>query len=89
MKTMNALELADYVDFLYSELSYGYEVTGENLDEVADMLRQQQAEIEALKYWQDTWRPFLKQHLGVESCNGFCGEQECKENQANCKRINK
>jgi hypothetical protein len=86
---MNALELADYVDFLYSELSYGYEVTGENLDEVADMLRQQQAEIEALKYWQDTWRPFLKQHLGVESCNGFCGEQECKENQANCKRINK
>ena len=76
MKTMNALELADYVDFLYSELSYGYEVTGENLDEVADMLRQQQAEIEALQYWQDTWRPFLKQHRGVESCNGFCGEQE-------------
>jgi hypothetical protein len=86
---MNALELADYVDFLYSELSYGYEVTGENLDEVADMLRQQQAEIEALKYWQDTWRPFLKQHFGAETCNGFCGEQECKENQANCKRIKK
>jgi hypothetical protein len=20
-------------------------------------------------------------------CNGFCGEYECKENQANCKRI--
>ena len=24
-----------------------------------------------------------------ETCNGFCGEQECKENQANCKRIKK
>jgi hypothetical protein len=24
-----------------------------------------------------------------ENCNGFCGEQECKENQANCKRIKK
>ena len=59
------------------------------LEEAATMLRQQQAEIEALKYWQDTWRPFLKQHLGVESCNGFCGEQECKENQDNCKRIKK
>jgi hypothetical protein len=22
-----------------------------------------------------------------ETCNGFCGEYECKENQANCKRI--
>lgn len=22
-----------------------------------------------------------------KSCNGFCGEYECKENQANCKRI--
>ena len=31
-----------------------------------DMLRQQQAEIEALKNWQDTWRPFLKQHFGIE-----------------------
>jgi hypothetical protein len=23
------------------------------------------------------------------NCNGFCGEYECKENQANCKRIKK
>jgi hypothetical protein len=22
-------------------------------------------------------------------CNGFCGEYECKENQANCKRLKK
>ena len=59
------------------------------LEEAATVLHQQQAEIETLKYWQDTWRPFLKKHFGVESCNGFCGEQECKENQANCKRIKK
>jgi hypothetical protein len=23
------------------------------------------------------------------NCNGFCGVQECKENQANCKRLRK
>ena len=23
------------------------------------------------------------------NCNGFCGEYECKENKANCKRIKK
>jgi hypothetical protein len=23
------------------------------------------------------------------TCNGFCGKQECKENQDNCKRIKK
>jgi len=26
----------------------------------------QKSEIEALKHWQDTWRPFLKQHFGIE-----------------------
>jgi uncharacterized protein (DUF305 family) len=34
--------------------------------EAATMLRTQQAEIEALKHWQDTWRPFLKQHFGID-----------------------
>jgi len=24
-----------------------------------------------------------------KTCNGFCGEYECKENQANCKRLKK
>ena len=38
----------------------------DQLDQAATMLRQQQAEIEALKHWQDTWRPFLKQHFGIE-----------------------
>jgi hypothetical protein len=24
------------------------------------------SKFESLKYWQDTWRPFLKEHFGVE-----------------------
>jgi len=52
---MNANELADA---LQSSPPYG-------LDDAARMLRQQQAEIEALKHWQDTWRPFLKEHFGI------------------------
>jgi hypothetical protein len=24
------------------------------------------SKLESLKYWQDTWRPFLKEHFGVE-----------------------
>jgi len=71
---MNANELADEI----GSILYPY------CEEAATMLRQQQAEIEALKHWQDTWRPFLKKHFGI--CNGFCGEYECKENQSNCKR---
>ena len=31
-----------------------------------DKLAEMQAEIEALKDWQDTWRPFLRQHFGIE-----------------------
>ncbi len=71
---MNANELADEI----GSILYPY------CEEAAIMLRQQQAEIEALKHWQDTWRPFLKKHFGI--CNGFCGEYECKENQSWCKR---
>jgi uncharacterized protein (DUF305 family) len=60
---MNANELADYLDnsveaMLMSEQPH--------IDQAATMLRQQQAEIEALKHWQDTWRPFLKKHFGIE-----------------------
>jgi hypothetical protein len=32
---------------------------------------------------------WCKQWLEQKECNGFCGEYECKENQSNCKRINK
>jgi dihydropteroate synthase len=32
---------------------------------------------------------WAKNVLKMFSCNGFCGEYECKENQANCKRIKK
>jgi hypothetical protein len=24
------------------------------------------SKLESLKYWQDTWRPFLKEHFGVD-----------------------
>jgi len=62
---MNANELADELD------SISYDCTIEEwraspVGSAAAMLRQQQAEIEALKHWQDTWRPFLKQHFGIE-----------------------
>ena len=53
---MNANELADKLDFGKYDWA----------DLAATMLRQQQAEIEALKHWQDTWRPFLKQHFGID-----------------------
>ena len=33
----------------------------------------------------DFARAILKK--ASKTCNGFCGEYECKENQANCKRI--
>ena len=35
----------------------------------------------------DFARAILKK--ASETCNGFCGEHECKENQDNCKRIKK
>jgi hypothetical protein len=77
---MNANELADK---LLGSLTMEYDCD-KYMEQAATMLRQQQAEIEALKHWQDTWRPFLKKHFGI--CNGFCGEYECKENQDVCKR---
>lgn len=30
---------------------------------------------------------WAKNVLNMFACNGFCGEYECKANQANCKRI--
>lgn len=32
-----------------------------------DKLAEMQAELKALKEWQATWRPFLKQHFGVDA----------------------
>ena len=57
---MTANELADKLQELDSKLHLI------ELFKSATMLRQQQAEIEALKDWQDTWRPFLRQHFGIE-----------------------
>ena len=64
------------------------------LREVESRLRQQQAEIEALKsvvYWlkenrPEVWEDIQKWRKAQSTCNGFCGEYECKENQAVCKR---
>ena len=52
------------------------------------------AEIEALKsvvYWlkenrPEVWEDIQKWRKAQSTCNGFCGEYECKENQAICKR---
>ena len=42
----------------------------EHLERTQDYLYKQhdadKAEINALREWQDTWRPFLKKHFGVE-----------------------
>jgi hypothetical protein len=59
---MNANELADK---LMSNLTMEYDCD-KYMEQAATMLRQQQAEIEALKHWQDTWRPFLKEHFGID-----------------------
>lgn len=32
-----------------------------------DKLAEMQAELKALQEWQATWRPFLKQHFGVDA----------------------
>lgn len=64
---MNAKQLADELDVASSEMEYNHVVDDwKLLSDAAKMLRQQQAEIEVLKHWQDTWRPFLKQHFGIE-----------------------
>ena len=56
---MNANELAEIIEHLENARYIG-------ASKAAEMLRQQQSEIEALKDWQDTWRPFLRQHFGIE-----------------------
>ena len=56
---MNANELAEIIQHLENAKYMG-------ASKAATMLRQQQAEIKALKDWQDTWRPFLRKHFGVE-----------------------
>ena len=61
---MNANELADLL-----EVDSWYKLV--TREEIATMLRQQQAEIKDLKQqvafledWRDTWRPFLKAIMG-------------------------
>ena len=61
---MNANELADLL-----EVDSWYKLV--TREEIATMIRQQQAEIKDLKQqvafledWRDTWRPFLKAIMG-------------------------
>ena len=63
---MNANELAEILESDSKHTSGRFTYSSRYIADIATMLRQQQAEIEALKHWQDTWRPFLKAHFGVE-----------------------
>lgn len=67
-------------------------------DRIADLLEEAADSIEHLEKVKELHRDahrmcveLSRQELkkASETCNGFCGEYECKENQANCKRINK
>ena len=58
MKALDPLELATLIE---KNL-----ITEQGLSEVVLCLRQLHAEKEALKHWQDTWRPFIKKHFGVK-----------------------
>jgi len=62
---MNAYELADGI-LAIEERIFLTKKEHQLFQNSATTLRQQQAEIEALKDWQDTWRPFLRQHFGIE-----------------------
>ena len=64
---MNANELADELEVIFT--TYSDEPT---FEQAATMLRQQQAEIEALKQqvafledWRDTWSPTIKQLMNI------------------------
>lgn len=65
-----------------------------------ETIRQQQAEIEALKDLVEAYRDdnrtsesfdrtashMAGEYVAHSNCNGFCGEYECKENKEGCKR---
>ena len=53
-------------------------------DRIADLLEEAANEIQVMQEYIKCVKWFTE-----ESCNGFCGEYECKENQVNCKRIKK
>jgi hypothetical protein len=55
-------------------------------DRIADLLEEAANEIEVMQEYIKCAQWFMEEN---KPCNGFCGEYECKENQANCKRIKK
>ena len=54
-------------------------------DRIADLLEEAANEIEVMQEYIKCVEWFTED----KKCNGFCVEYECKENQANCKRIKK
>lgn len=78
---MNANELADDLD---NSNGFQYVAKLGLASQAATMLRQQQAEIENLEVALKNALLFIRN--AQSNCNGFCGEYECKENQAECKR---
>jgi polyhydroxyalkanoate synthesis regulator phasin len=58
-------------------------------DRIADLLEEAANAIESLTVKTKTPLQEVREHWDKlkKECNGFCGEYECKENQANCKRI--
>ena len=111
---MNANELANYIEDEYlngMECEHGFLVfenggcpnegcKRQDFYKAVTMLRQQQAEIEALKGLLEAYRDdnrtsesfdrtashMAGEYVAHSNCNGFCGEYECKENKTNCLR---
>jgi hypothetical protein len=96
---MNAYELADIVKRFAEQIkptnneSDDAVVQGlpnwfiDALEKSANMLRQQAdriAELEKCLIAEQEHNLMLGE---TKPCNGFCGEYECKENQANCSRL--
>lgn len=76
---MNAIELADLIK------EWGFELANKDVDAIETMLRQQAKRIEELEHCLIVEQEH-NEMLQTKPCNGFCGEQECKENQKNCER---
>ena len=60
------------------------ELTDEEIEGIARANVDGHSSIEQLKWFA---RAILRE--AQSNCNGFCGEYECKENQAHCKRLRK
>ena len=57
--------------------------------QVIEMIANEYIELshDKIKLQRDDHIRWCKEWLAHKSCNGFCGEYECKENQDICKRL--